>query len=112
MGKPRFSETIPPRVRDELDARIRESGYGRYHDHAKWLTEHHGCPVKKTAVALYGKALRDADRAARRPRSASSAEQEYMKAALAFEYARQRLIEVIQPPALPHIPYGDAFHAE
>lgn len=111
MGKPRFSETIPPRVRDELDARIRASGYGCYHDHAAWLTEQ-GYPLKKTSLGLYGKALRDADRAARRPKSATEAEQNYMKAALAFEYARQRLIEAIQPPALPHIPYGDAFHAE
>jgi len=108
MGKPRFSETIPQQVRDELDARIRASGYGRYHDHAAWLTEQ-GCPLKKTAVGLYGKALRDADRAARRPKSAAEAEQAYMKAALAFEYARQRLMETIKTPALP---YGAAFHAE
>lgn len=110
MGRPRFTEQIPISLRNELDARIRASGYARYHDHAAWLTER-GYPLKKTALGLYGKALRDADRAARRPRSAAEAEQAYMQAALACEYARQRLIEAIQPPSLPY-PNGDAVYVE
>ena len=57
MAPPSKLLALPEDVRRRLDALIVERGFGDYAALAEWLADR-GCPVHKTTVARYGKALR------------------------------------------------------
>jgi len=44
---------LPDNIRDELQRRLHESGYGDYQEHADWLKEQ-GYEVSKSALHVYG----------------------------------------------------------
>lgn len=49
---------LPPALRERLEARIIEAGFGRYAEHAAWL-ERRGHRISVSAVQRYGARLRE-----------------------------------------------------
>ncbi|WP_165664404.1 phage protein Gp27 family protein [Metapseudomonas otitidis] len=57
-------ELLPQDVRDELDKRLRESGYGELVALSHWLKETHGMFIGKSALGQYSSGLKAKDKAA------------------------------------------------
>ncbi len=51
-------DSLPENVRVELNAKIKENGFGGYKALSDWLVSQ-GFEIKKTTVAKYGKAFKD-----------------------------------------------------
>ncbi|MFP4132200.1 MAG: DUF3486 family protein [Thiohalospira sp.] len=88
MPKRSAVEQLPDEVRDELDRRLSDAGFGGYQELADWLTEQ-GYEISRSAVHRYGQRLerrmetiRASTEAARQIASAAPDEEDQRSAAV------------------------------
>lgn len=64
MPKVSIINSLKEELREEIDKRLRESGYGNLIGLCQWLSETHGIKISKTSMGVYSKDRKIKDRTA------------------------------------------------